>query len=382
MAFSKTIELQRVRYWQGQKLRSRDLHDQFDMAAQLRWWHNRALHNAYGIGFGLRASAVFDANQQEVAAVRITCGVAYDCFGRELFLQNTRKIPVPTEPPQDGENVATLLVTYKDNAHFPTKSDWAELCDETAPLRLQEQPEFVWKPLPISFIPEAVPLAQVRYGSFERLDSLPAEVKFPDHLKISYDDVRRILIFIGVMSSEEKNELLKRSTDPLYLEAIEKLHKKSQDQKQKKPVLMASEFWPAFAHALARPRLASGATIPGNTPWKAWTPSGTQVLGYEVVIDTSTAGFTQTPCYFAWLQGHKPLWNQTPATFFPAFFPHLAQPSMKSFVFRLWMPPLSLGAKDNTNSNQNITKEFLRFARNQELFVCWLGIQPVSTHAQ
>jgi hypothetical protein len=43
------VEIERLRYWQGQKLRSRDFRDQMEMAAQLRWWHNRALHQAFGV---------------------------------------------------------------------------------------------------------------------------------------------------------------------------------------------------------------------------------------------------------------------------------------------------------------------------------------------
>src|SRR5262249_23851380 len=46
-------DLERLRYWQGQMLRSRDFRDQAAQQAELRWWHNRALHNAYGVVAGL-----------------------------------------------------------------------------------------------------------------------------------------------------------------------------------------------------------------------------------------------------------------------------------------------------------------------------------------
>src|SRR5690606_23425466 len=44
---------ERQRYWHGQLLRSTDLGDQLVQEAQLRWWHNRAIHNAYGVVAGL-----------------------------------------------------------------------------------------------------------------------------------------------------------------------------------------------------------------------------------------------------------------------------------------------------------------------------------------
>src|SRR5262249_4622458 len=60
----------------------------------------------------------------------------------------------------------------------------------------------------------------------------------------------------------------------------------------------------------ARPRIAAGTTLPGATPWTAWQPlkpGGDQNTppGYQVAIDVSSAGFTQTPCFFAWLEGRK-----------------------------------------------------------------------------
>src|SRR5439155_6053236 len=49
MASTEKRNLERVRYWQGQMLRSRDFNDIHATEEQRRWWHNRALHDAYGI---------------------------------------------------------------------------------------------------------------------------------------------------------------------------------------------------------------------------------------------------------------------------------------------------------------------------------------------
>ena len=54
MTHNRVDELQRLRYWQGQKLLSRDFRDQVSYESELRWWHNRALHNAYGQNSGER----------------------------------------------------------------------------------------------------------------------------------------------------------------------------------------------------------------------------------------------------------------------------------------------------------------------------------------
>jgi len=81
-------ELQRLRYWQGQMLRSRDFRDQAAIEAQLRWWHNRALHNAFGVVEGMEVT-------QDASSVMVGRGLAYDCFGRELILVQEESIAVP-----------------------------------------------------------------------------------------------------------------------------------------------------------------------------------------------------------------------------------------------------------------------------------------------
>ncbi|MDZ7268432.1 MAG: hypothetical protein ONB48_11920 [candidate division KSB1 bacterium] len=306
-------ELQRVRYWQGQTLRSRDLNDQLAIEAQRRWWHNRAVHNAFGLSLGLQTSSVLDANNV-MTAVRVTCGVAYDCFGRELILRSTQEVPVPAMPPED-ENAMTLLIRYKDAAQFPKRNEIASAWIGPEFSSLQAQAELVWKPSHAVEVRDGVPLARVNYSG-----------KLP-------------------------------SLDP--------------------------EFTPALSKPLARPCIARGATIPGNTPWKLWSiqdRTGQPIkLGFEAEIDTSAAGFTQVPCYFAWLQG--PLWDQIRGEFFPAPFAHIDAASIKGFTFRLWMPHLDIPSLTRRKTTkENFDTEFLAFAQRQKLFVCWLGIQPEFIH--
>src|SRR5918912_56411 len=85
MATPIQTEIERLRYWQGQKLGSRDFRDQALIEAQLRWWHNRALHNAFGVSRGLQVTRVPDADA--FTALSVARGLAYDCYGRELLLQ-------------------------------------------------------------------------------------------------------------------------------------------------------------------------------------------------------------------------------------------------------------------------------------------------------
>src|SRR5215217_9696633 len=105
MSENRVFELERLKYWQGQKLLSRDFRDQTSYEAQLRWWHNRALHNSFGVSYGFTVTLDNDR-------IQIDCGVAYDCYGRELILQAPREIALPPAPTKAFESM-TLLASFK-----------------------------------------------------------------------------------------------------------------------------------------------------------------------------------------------------------------------------------------------------------------------------
>jgi hypothetical protein len=108
-----------------------------------------------------------------------------------------------------------------------------------------------------------------------------------------------------------------------------------------------ADFRPRQARPLAKPRLARGETVRGDTPWEPWTiqePDGKgglrdKVVGVQTRIDTSAAGFTRTPCYIATIQSQE--WNLAKAEFAPAFFPHVADATVDGFTFRLLMTEIA-----------------------------------------
>jgi hypothetical protein len=364
------VEIERLRYWQGQKLRSRDFRDQMEMTAQLRWWHNRALHQAVGVRSGLTVVRVLVAGQ--FTAVRIACGVAYDCYGRELLLQAVRELRLP-----NPTNRMTLLIRYKETAPFPSRREVLPECVPCGSAAGLEEADVLWQPAAHGKVTDGVPLAQLRYEPAASLAVLPQEVAFPPVLarKVQYDAERQLLIATGKLSGDEQHRLLQLSTDPAFQQAVTELASTS----VRVPVLEASG---QRVRPLARPRLGSGTTVPEGTAWELWSEKvfrnrviNTEPLGIQVTIDTSAAGFTETPCYFAWLAGT--LWEKSYIEFFPVPFLHLDRESARQFRLRLWLPMLLtlLGARTRL-ANQNFAEEFINFARQQKLHVCWLGMQP------
>lgn len=306
-----TTEFQRLHYWQGQMLRSQDFSDQFAIEAQIRWWHNRALHNTFGVKDGLKTFLVVDSKTQE-QKVRITPGLAYDCFGRELILQSAFKKALPPVS-ADEEDTFTLLIRYKDISYYSKQSEFPEICNISESSMFQEVPEFVWKASRRVIVTDGVPLARLIYDG----DNSPS---------------------------------------------------------------LEEGFIALGSRPLARPRVASGTTIPGKTFWELWTElvnNKPLPLGFQVKIDTGAAGFTTVPCYFAWLQG--PFWDKISGGFLFVPFPHITEASINGFSFRLRLPHIAFPFIPGKvmYTNENFESEFVAFAQQQELYVSWLGIQAI-----
>jgi hypothetical protein len=309
-------KLERVRYWQGQALRSRDFNDIHRVEEQRRWWHNRALHNAYGIHQDPQDPSIVVPPGLQVAMdgsnVKVTAGLAYDAFGRELILETDQTIALPPSTADKQEFV--LFICYRKKVAGDGVMRSSEVCfTNSGPL----QPGFVeldWKLKDDFVFTDGVPLA--------------------------------------------------------YLEII-----------KNKPDLQLNQL--PSPRPLARPLLASGSTVPGNTPWELWTSQDEgdrrpSIFGVQTTIDTSAAGFTDDPCYFAWLQG--PVYDPRTAQLLPALFTSIAEETVGSFVFRIAFPEpaqsvIALEAEAAPGPTQVTVQNFSVFAHRQNLYVNWVGSQ-------
>jgi hypothetical protein len=234
------VELERVRYWQGQLLASGDLNTQLRVDQELRRLHNRSLHDPYGVAIGLeleRDEITGEIKVDDDDHVNLICGLAYDCAGRELILQSNRALALPDEFP------ATLIITR----------------DDTAP------------------------------------DGIALKFKAPAAINPNRE------IAITTLTAG----LPTPKADPTFRQVV--------------------------SRPLARPRMATGQTIPGQTTWQPWTIADIEV-GVKVEIDTSAAGFTRMPHYFAEVIPGSPTKD-----FIPAWFASIDNPSTQGFTFQLML---------------------------------------------
>jgi hypothetical protein len=157
---------------------------------------------------------------------------------------------------------------------------------------------------------------------------------------------------------------------------------------------LSPTFVPPGARPIARPGIASGATLPATTAWEPWIIDvpiqatgaffSQPVVGVKAAIDTSSAGFTRTPCYFAWLAG--PLFNPNTGQLLPDMFSSLTDESASGFTFQMWFPPANeviievanvTAAAPAATGVQVIreAEDFFPFARQQKLYVQWIACQ-------
>jgi hypothetical protein len=299
-------ELERLQYRQGQTLLSRDGRDQAAIDSQLRWWHNRALHRAYGVAPAV-AEALAVVHDTAAHAVTVGPGLAYDVFGRDLILARPRSVP---DPVLTTIKDWTLVASWRACTSTTRISDLAGPCAPGgAPAELAEM-AIAWQPSAQVTPRDGVFLAFWKAGQF------------------------------------------------------------------------TTEGRSGWARPLALPHMVSGSTISGATTWQSWPAESSEdyplALGAQVDIDTSSAGFTTTPCYFAWLNGPE-AWGPAVGNKMVLFFSHIEAETAVGFRFRLLMVGAQILNIPSGSSPTATSSDFgalLRLALRLQLSVYWLGIEP------
>ena len=109
-------------------------------------------------------------------------------------------------------------------------------------------------------------------------------------------------------------------------------------------------FRPVTARPLARPHTFSGQTIPGQTAWQPWT-EGSDEVGVQVRVDTSAAGFSSRPHYFA-----EAIAGKVEGSLHPAWFASLSEPTDSGFTLRLLLRGIAVQALTLADPHLRVTK--------------------------
>lgn len=134
-------DLSRVTFFDGQRLEANDLNAAATVQRELRWLHNRSLHN-WGIGLGFAVSGAKGDRQ-----VQIGPGYAIDCQGREIILTESISKVVPARAgTSDGRPVIYYLVAaYPDDTRLAAIERRQGECGTDGAVRLEERAAIYWK---------------------------------------------------------------------------------------------------------------------------------------------------------------------------------------------------------------------------------------------
>src|SRR5690349_5079882 len=144
MASTTTQFIERIQFFDGERLFAADLQTLEAFNREMRWLHNQSLHQA-GVAAGYKVTGLKGDRQ-----VTIEPGYAIDTLGREIILTLTDVEPVPPVG-NDGNGqpaVFDLTVAYPDDSVLKTAETREGTCDPSPKaIRLREQPVFCWIPV-------------------------------------------------------------------------------------------------------------------------------------------------------------------------------------------------------------------------------------------
>jgi hypothetical protein len=138
----ETRFVERLQFFDGQRLFASDLQGIEAFNREMRWLHNRSLHQP-GVGSGFAVHG-----KKGDRTVTLGPGYAIDSRGREIVLTETPIEPLQI-PPVAGENDGRsvfydLTVSYPDDADLEEAEFREGICDSRGVVRLREAPVLCW----------------------------------------------------------------------------------------------------------------------------------------------------------------------------------------------------------------------------------------------
>lgn len=132
--------IERLSFFNGQRLFASDLQGVEAFHREMRWLHNKSLHQP-GIGAGFAVTGKRDDRE-----VRVGPGYAIDSQGREIVLTRERVQPIPTVASEtDGKSIVfDLAVSYPGDELLEATESREGICLRRGVVRLREEPVLCW----------------------------------------------------------------------------------------------------------------------------------------------------------------------------------------------------------------------------------------------
>lgn len=135
-----TQYLERIQFFNGERLFAADLQSLEAFNREMRWLHNQSLHQA-GVGSGFQVTGNVGDRQ-----VTISPGYALDSCGREIVLTENQVLAIPpiADNGAGGPAFYDLTVSYPDDSQLTAVETRQGICVPAGVISLREAPAFCW----------------------------------------------------------------------------------------------------------------------------------------------------------------------------------------------------------------------------------------------
>jgi hypothetical protein len=134
--------LERIQFFNGERLFAPDLQALESFNREMRWLHNMSLHQA-GVGSGFSVTGNVGDRQ-----VLITPGYALDSKGEEIILTQQMTLPIPSvaDNGSGGSVFYDLTVSYPQDSDLKASETRVGICNcpVDGVVKLREEPVFCW----------------------------------------------------------------------------------------------------------------------------------------------------------------------------------------------------------------------------------------------
>ena len=259
----ETATVERLTFFNGQRLFASDLQGIEAFHREMRWLHNQSLHQP-GIGRGFAVTGERDDRE-----VHVGPGYALDAKGREIVLTRARIEPVPPVASEDdGKPVFfDLAVSYPDDSLLEEAETREGICLPRGVVRLREEPMLCW-----------IRLVRDQAGFLSPKDGTLAK-QIQDGLRI-------------VLARAEVLEC--RLRQPISL-----AERRSARPARQPYIACGEQEILAWNEVVEVNTVDWGSVVESLAGWRSVTYS----LTFDV--DTSSAGFLTTPCYSLRFAGER-----------------------------------------------------------------------------
>jgi hypothetical protein len=252
--------LERIQFFNGERLFASDLQALEAFNREMRWLHNQSLHQA-GVGSGFQVTGNVGDRQ-----VTVFPGYALDSCGREIVLTEPQVLPIPpvADNGSGGPMFYDLTVSYPSDTDLTPSETREGICGPAMPgvVRLREAPVFCWVRL-----------------SNDPTNPQPVDARLANRIKTA---LMIVLAQIQVFNCQLKQPV----------SAIQRRNARPAKQPRIGCGIQPSGNWSPPAAAGAGTAIgANGITFSGSY--------------YQLSVQTASGGFQSTPFYSARLVGTR-----------------------------------------------------------------------------